>query len=372
MNYVLGSIFWIFWIMWFFPWKYKYRCIRVYVWFKDDKHVIWMWIWLILKNISLLDRIWSLWLVCFDHSPPNVIFWLGRLIFSVSINSHPDNIYLSLLYKATFSYPILYLSFTWQHCLILSFISPLQCNIFIFNPLSLLYKATFSYSILYLSFTWQHCLILSFISPLQGNIFISNPLSLLYKATDITLWNICVTNDHRYVPLVANTSRFFPHSWLITGFVTRLTQWVPLVEQELLTLLEHLSSPPVFSGVHVTRSSVLCVCFVDHCLSFCTFSFGHGVVCSSLIYGFWLRLWYLQALLSYPILYLDPLEGNIFIYIPYYLIINNFKGLNVGVLACRPRYTMIFKLILFIFQTLYLLVSRLSIHLNTLFNHQIF
>jgi hypothetical protein len=31
---------------------------------------------------------------------------------------------------------------------------------------------------------------------------------------------------------------------------------------------------------------VLYVCFVDHCLSFCTFSFGHCVVCSSLIYGF--------------------------------------------------------------------------------------
>jgi hypothetical protein len=29
-----------------------YSCIRVYVWFKDDKHVIWMWIWLILKNIN--------------------------------------------------------------------------------------------------------------------------------------------------------------------------------------------------------------------------------------------------------------------------------------------------------------------------------
>jgi hypothetical protein len=38
-----GSVFWLFWIMWFFPRKYKYRCIRVYVWFKDDKHVIWMW-----------------------------------------------------------------------------------------------------------------------------------------------------------------------------------------------------------------------------------------------------------------------------------------------------------------------------------------
>ena len=31
------------------------------------------------------------------------------------------------------------------------------------------------------------------------------------------LWNICVTNDHGYVPLVVNTSRSFPHSWLITG-----------------------------------------------------------------------------------------------------------------------------------------------------------
>jgi hypothetical protein len=32
------------------------------------------------------------------------------------------------------------------------------------------------------------------------------------------------------------TSRSFPHSWLITGFVTRLTRRVSLVEQELLTL----------------------------------------------------------------------------------------------------------------------------------------
>ena len=73
------------------------------------------------------------------------------------------------------------------------------------------------------------------------------------------LWNICVTNDHGYVPLVVNTSRSFSHSWLITGFVTRLIQLVPLVEQELLTLPEHLNSPPVFSGVRVTRSLVLYV-----------------------------------------------------------------------------------------------------------------
>jgi hypothetical protein len=55
--------------------------------------------------------------------------------------------------------------------------------------------------------------------------------------------------------------RSFPHSSLITGFATRVTRRVPLVEHELLTLTEHLSLPPVFSGVRVTRSLVLCVMF---------------------------------------------------------------------------------------------------------------
>jgi hypothetical protein len=52
------------------------------------------------------------------------------------------------------------------------------------------------------------------------------------------------------------------------------------------TLPEHLSSPPVLSGVRVTQSLVLYVCVVDRCLSFCTFSFGHCVVCPSSMYGF--------------------------------------------------------------------------------------
>jgi len=34
-------------------------------------------------------------------------------------------------------------------------------------------------------------------------------------------------------------------------------------------MTEHPSSSPVFSGVRVTRSLVLSVCFVDRCLSFC-------------------------------------------------------------------------------------------------------
>ena len=44
--------------------------------------------------------------------------------------------------------------------------------------------------------------------------------------------------------------------FIVIGIVIRLTRRVPLVEQELLTIPEHLSLPPVFSGVRVTRSLV--------------------------------------------------------------------------------------------------------------------
>jgi hypothetical protein len=109
------------------------------------------------------------------------------------------------------------------------------------------------------------------------------------------LWNICVTNDHGYVPLVVNTSWPFPHSWLFTGFVSKLTRQVSLVAQELLTLPKHLFSPLWGSCFSIL---VLCICFVDSFLSFCLFYFGHCVVCHSSIYGFWLPLWYLQTLHS--------------------------------------------------------------------------
>jgi hypothetical protein len=62
---------------------------------------------------------------------------------------------------------------------------------------------------------------------------------------------------HRYVPLAVNTFQSFPHSWYIIEFVTRVTRQVPLLDEELLTVLEHL----VLSGVCVTRSLVLCVMF---------------------------------------------------------------------------------------------------------------
>ena len=52
----------------------------------------------------------------------------------------------------------------------------------------------------------------------------------------------------------------------------------------------------------IVRSSVILLLplfIVDRYLSFCTFSFGLCVVCPSSIYGFWLSLWYLQALLEW-------------------------------------------------------------------------
>jgi len=87
------------------------------------------------------------------------------------------------------------------------------------------------------------------------------------------LWNIYVTNDHGYVPVVVNTYRSFHHSWLITGFVTILTRRVPIVEQELRTLPDHLSSSPMFSGVHVARYLVLCVCCFRSLLAILSFFF---------------------------------------------------------------------------------------------------
>jgi hypothetical protein len=105
-----------------------------------------------------------------------------------------------------------------------------------------------------------------------------------YICLSLTHLNVHIYKGSIHVNVCRNTSRTFLHSWL----VARITGRVPLVEQKLLTLPEHMSSPPVFSVVRVTRSLVLCVCFADRCLSFCTFSFDHCVVCSSLIFGFWL------------------------------------------------------------------------------------
>ena len=63
-----------------------------------------------------------------------------------------------------------------------------------------------------------------------------------------------VTNDHDVYRLSC------PHSWLY-HWVYNKTRLVPHVEQTLLTIKEHLSSPAVFSGISLAWSLVSCVVF---------------------------------------------------------------------------------------------------------------
>ena len=95
-------------------------------------------------------------------------------------------------------------------------------------------------------------------------------------------------------------------SCLNTGFVTRVTRRASLVEQELLPLLEHLNSPPYLNGIHVTRTLILCVCFVCRCLYFLSWPLPS----LSFYWWFWLHLWSLQTLLVLYILLLIYKEAN--------------------------------------------------------------
>ena len=68
------------------------------------------------------------------------------------------------------------------------------------------------------------------------------------------------------------------------------------MEHELLTLPEHLSSPPVFSELRVSWSLVLCACFVDRCLPFCSL-FLWSFCC---LFFFEIRIMITPFVSSYP------------------------------------------------------------------------
>ena len=73
--------------------------------------------------------------------------------------------------------------------------------------------------------------------------------------TWLTIINVFVTDDHVYVLFViAKSYAFLIHDW----FLSRDTWPVPLVEQELLTLLEHLSWPLFLCSSCYSISSFLC------------------------------------------------------------------------------------------------------------------
>ena len=89
-------------------------------------------------------------------------------------------------------------------------------------------------------------------------------------------WPLCIVLsifcvDGKFVLI---TIPSFPHSWLIIGFVRRVTQSMSL--EELFTFLEHQSSPMLTVGFMLLNLRFSLQCYVDHCL--CLFSFDHIIV----------------------------------------------------------------------------------------------
>jgi hypothetical protein len=101
---------------------------------------------------------------------------------------------------------------------------------------------------------------------------------------------IILSHDHRYVPFVVITILFFPHSWLITGFVTRVTRRVLHVEQELLiqsfywtsccSIFSFLCSVLKFIVCHFVVFFLLAILLSVLSLSlWCFLSFSHSIIC---------------------------------------------------------------------------------------------
>jgi hypothetical protein len=97
---------------------------------------------------------------------------------------------------------------------------------------------------------------------LLNHVFLVVRLKLFESFTVATMIWLIVREYlcHKW-PRICSICRYcnpsFPHSWLITGFVTRLTRRVHKWSRNCY----HLSSCPVFIGVRVGQSLVFCVVF---------------------------------------------------------------------------------------------------------------
>ena len=98
---------------------------------------------------------------------------------------------------------------------------------------------------------------------------------------------ICFTNDHGYASFVVISIRTFLHSSLVTWSVIKVIWRVSLLEQELLTIPDHLCFPWDFDFLCVAQSLGFCVVFCRS-LYVWPFCFGHCIVCpfSSFCYLF--------------------------------------------------------------------------------------
>jgi hypothetical protein len=109
-----------------------------------------------------------------------------------------------------------------------------------------------------------------------------SPRGLIYYGGRFTEWH----RSHHWLWIVIKI-RSCHHKWLIIRFVTRVKQQVPLLEQELLTLAEHLRSPPIFSEVGLAQSLVLCIVYWRSLFVLLSFLFW-PLYCLS--FNFWLLI----------------------------------------------------------------------------------
>jgi len=76
----------------------------------------------------------------------------------------------------------------------------------------------------------------------------TNSFLQIYDSQSKTLLcHVKMNNDHGYVPFVAIIIWSFPHSWLITGFLTRVTWRYHWWGRNCSSFLEHMRSSPDFS-----------------------------------------------------------------------------------------------------------------------------
>ena len=112
---------------------------------------------------------------------------------------------------------------------------------------------------------------------------------MFHKISIHTRWSAVITWQHFTLQILVSVLISLISTTITLASYIVITRQVPLVEQELLLIPLHLSSPPVFSGVRVTRSLVLWVCFVDRCLSFfswplrCLFFFELRILITPLV-----------------------------------------------------------------------------------------
>ena len=118
-------------------------------------------------------------------------------------------------------------------------------------------------------------------------LFTSAILCIIFSASSYFPWLINHLEDSGIILVIKDKkAELIPYNILyhrlIAGFLIRVRQQVPLVKQELLTLLENLSSFRVFSLIRVAQ-------FYFCCVMFCLPLFVVHCIMSLSIYCFWLH-----------------------------------------------------------------------------------